>query len=581
VRVVPPEWLTLAAQIATQVNIWAKRRDLTVYIAPNGQYSKAAAAYYPVPAEIEVNSVRAFGAVTEPQDVKNFTDRDTQYDHPSATGVLFHEAMHAHHSTEEIFNRENELELGDERHWYNALEEPRIEYLGVKSHPENRDFLRACALEIVLTDVKDMKFLVTKTSTAANLAVLSWGRVDAGVLEMKDIKGQKKIIREVIPTAVLKQLRTLWREYIKLTDNEVTRMLDIAREFARIVREQTEKEKEDEPDITPEQLAAWIQALINALSGDKVASQFEAESNVFDTKLQEKAKRDEKTRMEEAADTAKNQAVAQQMFLPNDKPSNGSGRSVLVRTRPPTAEERAVATKISKALQKAKYRDRIVTKHASVEPPGKLRASTAMQGIAIKASGGSTNTAPWRQKKRHVVEDPNLTIGIMCDVSGSMQVAMEPIAVSTWALSAAAKRINADAAAVYYGRNVFPVLKPGEFLQDVNIYKAADGYEAFDMAFRSLDGGLDLLNGHGARLLVVCSDGEYKEKEPDAVIKWLNRCRQKGVAVLWLDYKGSSNARSFCAQTGATHVLVGQDVVAAAEIIGRAATDALSKASAY
>ena len=84
---------------------------------------------------------------------------------------------------------------------------------------------------------------------------------------------------------------------------------------------------------------------------------------------------------------------------------------------------------------------------------------------------------------------------------------MQPMASVAWILSEATRRVQGRAAMVYYGNNVFPTLKPGQHLDRVKVYSAPDMTEKFDKAFKALNGGLNLLNGSGALLLVVVSDG--------------------------------------------------------------------------
>jgi hypothetical protein len=590
VRKVPSEWLPLAVQIGKQVNLWSRRKDLTAYVAMDGHYSGAAAAYFPRNQEIEVDAGVCFSKVAEPALIGDFTLRETHFDYPMAAGVILHEAMHAQYTINEIFDRQGELTRADERQWYFDLEEPRIEGLGVRQYPENREFLRASALGIALEDSKGEIFKMTGTEAAASLALLAMGRVDAGVLKPKDIKTMRKVVRKIIPTPVLKELRALWREFIDLQGpGSVTRMLEIAREYARIVREQAAKERTAAKDSgksdeeLSKELLDLLKELLDAMRGDALGTSFDAKEEIHNTRQAEASERAQKEKRAEVADQSMNQQMAKETFQDSSihaKPHRSNSRKV--GTRPPRPEERAVANKIAKAMEKAKYRDRVVTKHAVSIPPGRLHAGTAMQGAAIKRNGGSATTEPWRVKRHHNVEDPNLTIGIMCDISGSMSQAMEPMGVSAWVMSAAAQRIKATAAAVYFGGDVFSVLNPGQYIKDVNIYSAADATEQFDKGFRALDGGLNLLHGHGARMLVVCSDGQFGgEGQRDAAVKWLKLCKARGVAVLWLDYRNSPGAAGICRETGATLVIVGKSVIDAANAIGSAATSALSAASAY
>jgi hypothetical protein len=91
---------------------------------------------------------------------------------------------------------------------------------------------------------------------------------------------------------------------------------------------------------------------------------------------------------------------------------------------------------------------------------------------------------------------------------------------------------------------------------------------------------LNLINGTGARLLVVVSDGCYVESEVAAAKEWIKKCDASGVAVLWLPFTESfrlNYARDIIRGTSA--VLMGDitDPVDAALEIGRAAATALSK----
>jgi hypothetical protein len=168
----------------------------------------------------------------------------------------------------------------------------------------------------------------------------------------------------------------------------------------------------------------------------------------------------------------------------------------------------------------------------------------------------------------------------MVDISGSMGYAMEPMAVTAWVMSEAAKRVQARAAMVYYGSEVFPTLKPGQHLDKVHVYSAPDGTEKFNKAFKALDGGLNLLAGTGARLLVVVSDGCYTPEEIDRAQHWVKRCQASGVGVLWLPFERSGYARTITRGTDAVILEGHMNPAAAALEIGRAAAQALEKTSA-
>jgi hypothetical protein len=164
----------------------------------------------------------------------------------------------------------------------------------------------------------------------------------------------------------------------------------------------------------------------------------------------------------------------------------------------------------------------------------------------------------------------------MVDISGSMSSAMEPMASTAWIMSEAVRRVQGKTAMVYYGNEVFPTLKPGQHLGEVNVWSAPDGTEKFDEAFRALDGALNLLNGSGARLLVVTSDGAYTSSQRDSSEKWVRRCREAGVAVLWLPFDNGYYATSV-ERLGATVVRGELDPSTSALEIGKQASRALTE----
>jgi hypothetical protein len=134
---------------------------------------------------------------------------------------------------------------------------------------------------------------------------------------------------------------------------------------------------------------------------------------------------------------------------------------------------------------------------------------------------------------------------------------------------------------VYYGQDVFPTLKPGQHLTEVNVYTAPDGTEKFNKAFKALDGSLNLLHGSGVRLLVVVSDGCYTEDEITRAKQWVRRCHEAGVGVLWMpmgprDYY----AEDIIKGTDAVLLTDTLDPAKAALEIGRAAARALEKVTA-
>lgn len=149
----PVEWLSVGRDIGTLANKWSNRGDLVAYVG-TGAGGIAPACYNPTLAEVEVNVEIAFGKGITPEQIGDLTNRSTHYEYPKAIGAIQHEAFHARFSQWSMPKAYSELKP-DEYQALVLLEESRIEYRGLTAMPSARPFLRACAMEIVIGDVKE------------------------------------------------------------------------------------------------------------------------------------------------------------------------------------------------------------------------------------------------------------------------------------------------------------------------------------------------------------------------------------------------------------------------------------------
>lgn len=596
-RETPAAWLTAGAQIGHLVNDWAGRTDLVAYVSEHaGLEHGAPALFSPLSAEIEVNTKIAFGKA-RPKDIGNLKERATQFEFPKASGAIYHEAMHARHSTWDMRVAFENL-TKNEYDALHLLEESRIEGLGVAVQPENRAFLRSCALDIVLGDAEEQVGKLSDTRQAAYLAALTYARITAGVLEYSDIILIAEAVDKIIKPDLMDKLRAIWTEFQTITDviNDIERMYDLARLWNKTVQDAAEEagegaEEEQQPGGAGEKgedgeggaggMSEAMQGLMEALADDAEAAGISADKELGDQQTAEKWKEEAAANQKDYVEKKDHEEEAGKVFGGKGSgPDKFDTNSRLVNTRKPTSEERVAAVTVARMLEKAKYRDRVATSGTSVIPPGRLRTRALMQGAAQRSVGLVPDVEPWRRTMRKHVEDPNLTIGVMVDISGSMGSAMEPMASAAWILSEAVRRVQGKLAMVYYGNDVFPTLRPGEHLTEVKTYTAADGTERFNKGFKALDGALTLLHGEGARMLVIVSDGAYTGTETPLAKKWLQRCQAAGVGVLWLGFGSYSEeyAGELCKGNDAVYVPHQKDVAGAALAIGKAAEQALTKA---
>ena len=586
----PPEWLKVGAQLGELVNTWAGRSDIVAYVGP-GAGSSAPACFNPPMAEVEVDVAIAFGAAVTPENIGDIRNRTVQFDYPRASGAIFHEALHARYSRYDLLKAHDDLSK-NEMQALIILEETRIEALGVENFPANRVFLRACALEIVLHDINASadEHLTHGVRAVAGLAALTCARADAGSLDFADIEEIKNIVIDFLGNEVYAGLRDIWCRF-QAHDNHTNpaALYELAREWEKLLANLAEERGEPEkPEaggpgsdvlILIDGVIDEIKEALEEAAGDVAIA---SNDEVQDQEQQEEWKNVVDMRSQASKQQKEHKQVANEVFgkTTSDLGVTAGSRSRLAEIRDALPTERAAAVKIANLLERAKYRERDEHEISSILPPGRLRTRAMVQEAAYKAQGSMQHAQPWKRTVRKHTDDPTLKIGVMVDISGSMASAMQPMAVTAWAMSEAGRRVQAQTAMVYYGEDVFPTLKPGQHLDKVNIYTAPDGTEKFDKAFKALDGSLNLLHSSGARLLVVVSDGCYTDTELEKAKEWVRACDKEGVAVLWLPfdkYERSGYADRITAGTSAVVLAKVNDPADAAVTIGQAAADALSK----
>lgn len=593
------EWLPVGSQIGSLANEWAGRSDIVAYVGP-GAGGPAPACFIPESAEVEVNVEVAFGYGVEPDEI-DLRTRSGRYEFPRAVGAVFHEACHARFSRWDLPAAKAAL-AEDEFSAIMLLEEGRIEAHGLRVMPKMRPFLQSCAMEIVVADAAETFASMSNTQGAATLVGLVYSRVDAGIIRLSDVADLTDLLDDYLGLDVVIQLRdiaTKARDHANHWD--ATAMYDLAREWAALVRETAEEKGDTMPESgsgepgeggeggsggegdegdeseggsgTSEFIKAMMDALSDAADNVAVSSGDSLDAAETTEKWEEVVKE----KADKAKEVKDHKAAAGKVFGGRGSALvTGDSRSTLIERRPPRPDERAAATVVASRLEKAKYRDRDVVEVNSAVPGGRLRTRAAIQGVAQRERGVATKTEPWRKKVRRQTDEPTLTVGVLVDISGSMGEAMQPMATTAYVLSEATRRVQGKAAMVYYGNDVFPTLHKGEHLDEVRVYSAPDGTEKFDDAFRALDGTLDLLRGEGARLLVVVSDGHYVSAETTAAQKWVRRCAEEGVAVVWLPFDDGYMAKHIVKDYGV--VLAGAFApAAAAKEIGMACEKAITQ----
>ena len=580
-----PKWLPVGRQIGVLTNMWADRSDIVAYVGP-GAGGPAPACFIPATAEVEVNVDVAFGFGVEPEDI-HLDTRAGRYEFPKATGAIAHEAFHAKHS---LWNMKaaNDALAKDEYEALILLEESRIESRGAKAMPRMLPFLRACAMEIVIADAAESFASMSNTQAAAQLVGLVWARVDVGILHLRDVADVTDLVDDYLGLDVVARLREIAQEVQAHTnDYNVDDLYPLAKEWAALVRDVAE----EKGDVAPEPgkgesgegegegsgMSEFIKEMMDALgeAADNVA--VSVSDDLDDAETAEKYEDIVSERAEKAKEIKSSGDAAAKVFGKGTAVIDfGKSHSALMDRRAPRSDERVAMVQVATMLEKAKYRERDLTVVRSEIPGGRLRTRAIVEREALRSKGVMTKVEPFERKVRRQTYEPTLTVGVMVDISGSMGSAMQPMATTAYVMAAAAHRVQGKAAMVYYGNDVFPTLRVGERMDEVRIYTAPDGTEKFDKAFQAVDGTLNLLHGDGARLLVIVSDGCYTGEETRAAKRWMRRCEEQGVAVVWLPFDHGAMAK----EVGGKHSVVLGGAFAptdAAQKIGQACADALTR----
>jgi hypothetical protein len=569
-----PEWYVVGSQIGTLVNKVAGRNDLVGLASPESG-SGAPACYKPRIAEVEVNTIAAFGEYVLPEMIGDINESETQYEFPKATGAVIHEAFHAKYSRWDLTQAQLALKE-DEYKALALLEESRIEKFGIEADESHLVFLRACVMEIVLGDVTSAGNEDNSIEQLAQIVGLVHARVLGGVLEIDEVSEVISAVNANLGEDVVLKLSAIIRKFLMHNEHDnLEPVYPLAIEWAKIVRELKEERGED----TATQQQA-IKNIMKALAEAGEEVEIKNYGRLADQEMQEEWDEEVSRRSSESKEKKEHEEEASECFGKGTGPQPETDTmSRRIETRKPTTQERSAAVTIAQMLEKAKYRERDEIEISSVLPPGRLRTRALVQGSAMRSRGVTTPIEAWRRTVRKHTDDPTLTVGVMVDISGSMGDAMQPMATTAWVMSEATKRVQGRCAMVYYGNDVFPTLKAGQHLTDVDVYSAMDGTEQFDKAFKVLDGSLNLLHGTGARLLVVVSDGCYTGKELKAARRWIDRCEQAGVAVLWLPFDGRHNgyhAKNLLDGTSVKPLTGVSDPVEASKTIGQACAKALT-----
>jgi hypothetical protein len=555
-----PGWLALSAAMTEQAPPIADRKDLVVTIVPGAGHG-APACFLPAQAQIEIDGTHLGTVDPATADPATYSDRDR---YAPVWGLLTHECAHARHTGWRAPGGTDPAVVRAAM----VLEDPRIESAQIEDRPDDRYWLRASSTRLILAETlaDDPDHAPEMTvAAAAHAAALLLARVDGGILTKRETEPVRRAVLKVLGGKTLAKLRAVWRRALTVADDNGARMIKIGQRWHDIVTEATPVTPPGSTPPDPTLLADAINKAVARIA--RAVAEETLPPDPSETKKQQDAdEQDERDRANETADD----------IFDEDAPEPPPGETELAGTRPPTAAERTAARVFARTVTTAGIPDRISITTPSATPPGRLRMSGALAADAQRAAGAMPTAKPFVRTRRVTLPSRRLALGIACDVSGSMGDFAGPVASAAWIVSQANKYSSVDVmtATVIFGHHVRPITRPGAVAEHVTEFASCDNWEAADTAIDALDGALGLSLAGAARLLVMVSDGGFRDEPLEAAQRRVNRLRARGCGVLWLA-PDSAYSRPLDGVT----VLTLTDPATTARAIGRAAVTALRAAN--
>jgi hypothetical protein len=509
-----PGWRALSEHLTELAEARSPRGDLNVLVAPGATaftaderagVDKDGKPKSPVPGYYMPSAARiALDGGLLPVAPERLDTSDPEHFKALAAlhGVFVHELGHAVH-TDSMEAAAKSKVSGAVR----LLEEIRMEARAVEDRPADAKWLRAAAAKILLTDRDDDGEPRTK-SQAAQLAVLTEGRVASGSLKVDDVLGVSAALEAIFDEDELSELRSIMEDTTAVADGDTDAMIAVAQRLADLVP--PEEGDGEGGEGSGEGLGAAGKALGKAV---KEAAEKAADEAAEDLAGDEEGEEADKTAEAvtgdpEVADELDEDAAD---ASPSTVSHGVGGGSAAVRwsERLPEPAERMERNKLSRIFKKARWRDRDRVTLASAAPPGRMRTREAMRGAAERSMGRMVTAKPFRQTKRRVVEQPRLKVAVLVDVSGSMGPYVADVASAMWICAGAVADIQGQMIGVAFGNEARIVVEPGKPSRNVMVFPADGGFESIGSGVQLADETISLGDPSSPRLIIIVSDGQW------------------------------------------------------------------------
>ena len=199
--------------------------------------------------------------------------------------------------------------------------------------------------------------------------------------------------------------------------------------------------------------------------------------------------------------------------------------------RQPVPEETTAALMLSQRCNEISIAGDRMDTVKSLLPPGKPKFSRMVANRVASQRGELPTKKAYN--RRRITPSPRTEIkaGVLIDVSGSMtHYSMLGLSLA-WVIGSAINQLGGKVATVLFSNLAVPVASPTEQSNAVVMTGTSAGDHVMSEAQLMADGALDLIDGDGARLLFVFSDGEFGYRNET---KYLREAVDAGVHVVWI-----------------------------------------------
>ncbi len=492
----------------------------------------------------------------DPADIPDPPNRNQLKQLMVVLGVTFHECGHGNHtpSPAEYETVPKEL-LSDAQ----TLEEARMEARANDSHPRCTTYLRAAVAKVLLEHAPGQPSEPLTRAQAVRQAALVLGRVPAGTLLESEVAAAEAEFAQVLGDEDLGRVKDIVAEVCRAADEDaIPALIDGARKLAEIEPLPPEEGSGAGSAGSASGGISWsdLEEILEASADAWRESQVDGEGEDDDLA-------DDLRRL--ARSLAKGEAVPSKggglyggigLSGPEIPPTGG---------RPPVPVELIAVSRLATALRRA--RTKRLIREGKVAPPGRFSGRGAMRQASELERGAPVRGLAFRTQRTVVQELWHPVVGIVADVSLSVDPYRGAIASVLWVVHTAIEEVDGSAGASLFSTEAKLLCPPGRRLTQVPVVTTALGTTAAGEAIDVLREALPLGDRRRPRLVVMIGDGLWHASDGEQEISEL---QASGCGVISVGIDGEPVPH------GEDRVIAVSEPLEIAAVIGRACVDVIT-----